>query len=165
MGTAIVVPSQRLPVQLRQNLSVRTETDPGNQYAKPGSAASTQLASHTLITAPGVSAVVVGPALATICIMTNSMHHKKIVVSLGAIMLSLVACAGQQKAAETSDAEYLPPNSADIHQEEMKEAEKDAEERRIDAAEEATEDVDEASVIKTDKGALTTDDVDTDPND
>lgn len=97
--------------------------------------------------------------------MTNSMHHKKIVVSLGAIMLSLVACAGQQKAAETSEGEYLPPNSADIHQEEMKEAEKDAEERRIDAAEEATENVDEASVIKTDKGALTTDDVDTDPND
>lgn len=47
----------------------------------------------------------------------------------------------------------------------MKESEKVAEERRIEATQEATEDVEEASVIKTNKEALTTDDVDTDPND
>lgn len=83
-----------------------------------------------------------------------------------AVMFGLAACSGQQAPPQTAENdENLPPNSADIHQEDMKESEKVAEERRVEATEEATEGVDNASVIKTDKDALTTDDVDTDPND
>jgi len=61
--------------------------------------------------------------------------------------------------------ESMKPNSADINQEAMKESEKEAEERRVESTEEAIKNVDNASVIKTDKEALKTDDVDTDPND
>ncbi len=96
--------------------------------------------------------------------MNNSFYRTMLPLPVGALAFSLVACAGQQN--QTADSgESLPPNTADIHEEEMKESEEVAEERRIEAAEEATEDVDNASVIKSDETALTTDDVDTETTD
>lgn len=96
--------------------------------------------------------------------MNNSFYRTMLSLPIGALCFSLIACAGQQN--QTADSgENVPPNHADIHQEEMKESEEVAEERRIDAAEEATEDVDNAEVIESDETALTTEDVDTEPDD
>jgi len=82
------------------------------------------------------------------------------------LLLGVAACSGRQDRAHTADNQGAPaPNSADIHEEEMKESEQVAEERREEALEEATEGVDNASVIKSDEGDLKTDDVDTEPND
>lgn len=99
--------------------------------------------------------------------MKSSLNRTIYSLPIAALVFSLGACASRQAPPpETAgNDEALSPNSADINQEEMKEAEKEAEQRRIEATEEAVENVDEASVIKTDNEALTTDDVDTDPHD
>lgn len=47
----------------------------------------------------------------------------------------------------------------------MKNSEEVSDDRQEEALEEATEDVDNASVIRTDERDLKTDDVDSDPND
>ena len=96
--------------------------------------------------------------------MNHSFYRTMLSLPVGALAFSLIACASQQN--QTADSgENLPPNHADIHQEEMKESEEVAEERRIEAAEEATEDIDNAEVIESDETALTTDDVDTETTD
>ena len=79
---------------------------------------------------------------------------------------ALAACSSQQSPPETATNDgSQPPNSADVNQEAMKASENEAEEMREESAEEATENVDNASVVETHPEALKTDDVDTDPND
>lgn len=95
--------------------------------------------------------------------MNHSSHQT---LSLISVLAMVVACTGRQDHPHTADnGGDLPPNSADIHQAEMKESEQVSDERQEEALEEATEDVDDASVIKTDERDLKTDDVDTEPND
>jgi hypothetical protein len=95
---------------------------------------------------------------------TSSPKFHSIPVAL--LVLGLAACSGRQQPPHTAESqENLPPNSADIHQEEMKNSEEVSDDRQEEALEEATEDVDNASVIRTDERDLKTDDVDSDPND
>lgn len=93
-------------------------------------------------------------------------HSSKSTLCSLSIALLLGACSSQQnRPPETAgNDEATTPNSADINEDAMKEAEEEAEARRVSAAEEATENVDEASVVQGDTG-LKTEDVNTGPQD
>lgn len=94
-------------------------------------------------------------------------HSSKSTLCSLSIALLLGACSSQQnRPPETAgnDEATTTPNSADINEGAMKEAEEEAEARRVSAAEEATENVDEASVVQGDTG-LKTEDVNTGPQD
>ena len=98
--------------------------------------------------------------------MNSFIFRTNVLVSGLLCAAATAACSSQQNSPQSvENVEELPPNSFDKNEESAKESAEVAEERRWEAAEEATEDVDNASVIESGDRPLTTDEVDTELDD